>query len=73
MTSTERVHTALNRGEPDRVPIIEFVIDPNVARATVPGCIDESDCKNQLGMDSVGCGVQYLQVKQNDDSTYVDE
>ncbi len=73
MTSTERVFTALQRGEPDRVPIVEFVIDPKVARATVPGCIDESDCKDRLGMDSVGCGVQFLRVQDNDDDTYVDE
>lgn len=73
MNSPQRVETALRRGQPDRVPIIEFVIDPKVARAAVPGCIDTSDCKDKLGMDSVGCGVVFERVRENEDGTYVDE
>lgn len=73
MNSVERVMTALRGGRPDRVPIVEFVIDPNVAAATVPGCVDTSDCKDQLGMDSVGCGAVFETVEQRDDGTYLDE
>ncbi len=73
MNSPERVQTALRRGQPDRVPIVEFVIDPKVAEAAVPGCVDTSDCKDRLGMDSVGCGVQFDAVEEHADGTYVDE
>lgn len=73
MKSPERVAIALGRGQPDRIPIIEFVIDPNVARAAVPGCTDTSDCKDKLGMDSVGCGVVFERTCENDDGTYTDE
>jgi uroporphyrinogen decarboxylase len=73
MNSVERVHTALRGGQPDRVPVIEFVIDPNVASAAVPGCIDTSDCKDRLGMDSVGCGAVFAVVDDCGDGTYTDE
>ncbi|MBN1345933.1 MAG: hypothetical protein JXQ73_24800 [Phycisphaerae bacterium] len=73
MNSPERVQTALRRGQPDRVPIIEFVIDPNVARAAAPGSIDASDCKDRLGMDSVGCGASFVRLTDNADGTYTDE
>ena len=73
MNSPERVETALRRGQPDRVPIVEFVIDPKVAHAAVPDCADESDCKDRLGMDSVGCGARFDPVEEREDGTYVDE
>lgn len=37
MNSLERVRSALQRGQPDRVPIAEFLIDLKVAQAAVPG------------------------------------
>jgi len=73
MNSTERVYTALNLGQPDRVPILEFVVDEKVARAAVPGCRDVADCMDQLDMDGVGCGAQFDTVRQNRDGTYTDE
>ncbi len=73
MNSSERVQTALRRGQPDRVPIIEFVIDPKVAELAVPGCQDTSDCKDRLGMDGVGCGVRFDRVEDLPDGTYRDE
>jgi hypothetical protein len=42
--SVERVFAALRREEPDRVPVVEFLIDELVARAAVPGCRDAADC-----------------------------
>lgn len=43
-------------GQPDRVPVVEFVIDEKVARAAVPDCRDVADCMDRLDMDCVGCG-----------------
>ena len=56
MNSRDRVLTALRRQQPDRVPVIEFVIDPKVARAAVPACVDVADCMDKLNMDTVSCG-----------------
>ena len=55
MNSVERVYTALKLGQPDRVPVIEFVVDEKVARAAVPGCRDVADCLDRLDLDGVGC------------------
>ena len=73
MNSVERVHTALKLGQPDRVPVIEFVVDEKIARAAVPGCRDVPDCMDQLDMDGVGCGARFDVVQRNADGSYVDE
>jgi len=73
MNSVERVRTALKRGQPDRVPVIEFVVDEKVAKAAVPGCRDVADCMDQLDMDNVGCGAFFETVQQNKDTSFVDE
>ena len=38
MNSRERIFAALERREPDRVPIHEFIITPKVMEAILPGC-----------------------------------
>ncbi len=73
MNSSERVRTALKLGQPDRVPVLEFVVDEKVARAAVPGCRDVADCMDQLDMDGVGCGAAFEVVSHNADSSYLDE
>jgi uroporphyrinogen decarboxylase len=73
MNSVERIHTALRLGQPDRVPMLEFVFDEKVARAAVPGCRDAADCMDRLDMDAVGCGALFLPVRHNGDGTYIDE
>jgi uroporphyrinogen decarboxylase len=73
MNSVERVKTALRRGQPDRVPVLEFVIDEKVAREAVPGCLDVADCMDRLDMDGVGCGALFARVRENPDGSYVDE
>ena len=62
MNSVERVKTALCLGQPDRVPVVEFVIDEKVARAAVPDCRDVADCMDRLDMDCVGCGAFFAKV-----------
>lgn len=73
MNSRQRVFTALDRKQPDRVPIVEFVIDEKVARAAVPGCLDVADCMDRLDMDGVGCGAHFAKVDEAADGSYVDE
>ena len=74
MNSVERVHTALRLGQPDRVPVLEFVVDEKVARAAVPGCRDVADCMDRLDMDGVGCGAWFEVVRRRTpDGSYVDE
>lgn len=73
MNSVERVRTALKLGQPDRVPVIEFVVDEKVARAAVPGCRDVADCMDRLDMDNVGCGALFEKVGWNPDGSYTDE
>ena len=73
MNSVERVRTTLRRGQPDRVPVLEFLIDPNVAKAAVPGCRDAADCMDRLGMDGVACGAFFQKTRENPDGTFVDE
>jgi uroporphyrinogen decarboxylase len=73
MNSVERVQTALRLGQPDRVPVLEFVVDEKVARAAVPGCRDVADCLDRLNMDAVGCGASFPPVREQADGSYVDE
>ena len=38
MDSPERVLTALRGEQPDRVPLMEIIVDPKVVQALHPGC-----------------------------------
>lgn len=73
MNSRDRVFTALRNEQPDRVPILEFLIDEKVARAAAPGCRDVADAMDRLGFDGVGCGACFQTVEARPDGTYVDE
>jgi uroporphyrinogen decarboxylase len=52
MNSRERVVTALSRGQPDRVPWFECVVDPRVMEAILPGC-DYFEFNEFIGLDNV--------------------
>ena len=73
MNSVERVMTALDGGTPDRVPILEFIIDQKVWRALVPQAGDMAEAMDVLGFDGVGCGAQFDRIKAFDDGRYEDE
>jgi uroporphyrinogen decarboxylase len=73
MSSVERVRVALHGGQPDRVPVLEFLLDERVARRAVPGCRDSADCMDRLGMDVVACGAEFAKVRDNPDGTFLDE
>jgi uroporphyrinogen decarboxylase len=53
MNSYERVIAALERKQPDRVPLVECVIDEGVMQAMLPGC-DYFAFNEWLGMDNSG-------------------
>ncbi|MDP6153113.1 MAG: uroporphyrinogen decarboxylase family protein [Phycisphaeraceae bacterium] len=72
MTSHERVMTALRMGQPDRVPIVEFLVDPRVREAIHPGARDAGDLADYLDLDNVGCGSVFKPVEQTADG-WVDE
>lgn len=73
MTSLERVLAAMCGEQPDRVPVVEFLIDPKVARVAVPDATDVADAQDRLDMDVVGCGACFLRRQEYDDGRYVDE
>jgi len=73
MNSVERVHAALRVEQPDRVPVVEFVVDEKVFRAAMPDCRDMADFMDRLDMDSVGCGATFQRVEEHSDGTFIDE
>ena len=55
MTSTERVMTVLRRGEPDRIPHFEWIIDKKVRHALCPGASTE-EFTVRMGLDAMLTG-----------------
>ena len=53
MTSEERVLRVLQRGQPDRVPHFEWLVDHRVREALCPGAKDHNDIAVQIGQDAV--------------------
>jgi uroporphyrinogen decarboxylase len=53
MTSEERVLCVLQRGQPDRVPHFEWLVDHRVREALCPGAGDHNDFAVQVGQDAV--------------------
>ena len=52
MTSTERVMTVLRRGEPDRIPHFEWIIDKKIRHALCPGASME-EFTIRMGLDAI--------------------
>jgi uroporphyrinogen decarboxylase len=73
MNSYERVMTALAVRQPDRVPIVEFVISPAVVRRACPGAETQNEFEERMGLDAVCCSARFERVRQNADGTYADE
>ncbi len=72
MNSVERVHAALTGVQPDRVPLVEMLVDPKIAAALVPQAIDMAKAMDLLDLDCVPCSAYFPPVE--DDGTYfVDE
>ena len=72
MNSAERVRVALMNQEPDRVPIVESVIDEKVRRALFPQAADVGPFAEAIGLDAVSCGLEFK--RHNETAiTYDDE
>ena len=73
VNSQERVFTALDRKVPDRVPILEWVINDRVIGQISPGC-SYADFIEQAGLDAV-CATAYYEHKftNEKDKLVVDE
>jgi len=72
MNSTERVHAALGGLMPDRVPLVEMLVDPKVAAALVPQATDMAEAMDLLDLDCVPCSAVFPPVTEDGDY-YVDE
>lgn len=59
MNSAERVLAALRGQEPDRVPIVESVVDEGVRRALFPDAWETGAFSDAIGLDAVGAGLGY--------------
>src|ERR1019366_8923454 len=73
MNSYERVMAALELKEPDRVPILEWAISPNVIKAISPQAKDQADFEEFMDLDAVCPIVQFRKVSESRDGTYTDE
>jgi uroporphyrinogen decarboxylase len=58
MNSRERVFAALERQEPDRVPVVEWVIDPHVMEGIYPGST-YLEFVDRMGLDAAGPNTAY--------------
>ncbi len=70
MNSRERVFAALKRQVPDRVPIVEFVVDEKVRRALFPETEDIGAFSDAIGLDSVSCGLEFRVTGTTDEGFY---
>lgn len=72
MNCAERVLAALRLQQPDRVPIIESVVDEKVRRALFPREVETGAFSDAIGLDAVGAGVHYRRRDETADG-YTDE
>jgi len=73
MNSYQRAMTAVERKEPDRVPIVEWAISRKVIKALSPAAKDQTDIEEMLDLDGVSAVAQYDKVCENADGSYIDE
>ena len=67
MNGYERVMAAMRLQQPDRVPIVELLIDPKVQKAICPGAKDFGDLADFLDLDNVGSAATFQRVEQTAD------
>jgi len=73
MTSYERVMAALGGQQPDRVPLLEFVIDPRIVKAICPNLNTQTEFEETMDFDAVCCSADYRRAREYPDGTYLDE
>jgi uroporphyrinogen decarboxylase len=65
--------TALRRGVPDRVPIVEWTISRKVINDLNPAARNQTDIEEILDLDGVSTVASFNRVQENADGTYLDE
>jgi hypothetical protein len=70
MNSAERVVTAVMGEQPDRVPIIEAVVDERVRRALFPQAVEIGAFSEAIGLDAVCTGLEFQRSQETTDSYY---
>lgn len=73
MNSRERFMTALERKQPDRVPIVEWSISTKISKALCPQARDQTDFEEALNFDGVSTAFQFDTVRRFPDGSYMDE
>ena len=73
MNSYERVMTTAAGREPDRVPIMENYISPQVIEALMPGTTTQPEFAEAFGLDSVCAMPVFKTVSEEPDGCYTDE
>ena len=73
MNSYERIMVALERKEPDRVPILEWTVHPAVIQHLCPQARDRADFDEMMGLDATCCWPQYNRIAQYENGSYLDE
>ena len=59
LTSTNRVMLALKRQEPDQVPHFEWLVNPRVRQALLPGCKTHHEFAVKMGHDAILVGPHF--------------
>lgn len=72
MNSAERVAITLKGEQPDRVPIIEAVVDESIRRALFPQAAEVGAFSEAIGLDAVSTGLEFRRSQETVDS-YIDE
>lgn len=72
MNSLQRVQAALTGAMPDRVPLVEMLVDPKVAAALVPQATDAAEAMDLLDLDCVPSSAVFPPVTE-DGPYFVDE
>jgi len=73
MNPFQRFMTALDRKQPDRVPIVEWSISTSVVKALLPEARDQTDFEEAMDFDGVSAVFQFDTVRKFPDGSYADE
>jgi len=73
LNSLERVRLALQCREPDRVPVVELGVHPNVIAAAGLGCATEAEFADAVELDCVTNAAAFAVTEGYADGTFRDE